>query len=134
MGSASIDILFDKINREAAQFIQERTLVAMRLFLKEMGRGLSVTKAAKKTGVAVFTVRRWVFRSVSGGAFPSSFRDLIRLLMACCLRRRTRPVVTKQEVGLVVARPRIMNLLCQGAGGLWTGLGWVTPDGWTSSY
>jgi len=21
-----------------------------------------------------------------------------------------------------------MNLLCQGAGGLWTGLGWVTPD------
>ena len=25
-------------------------------------------------------------------------------------------------------RPRIMNLLCQVAGGLWTGLGWVTPD------
>jgi len=22
-----------------------------------------------------------------------------------------------------------MNLLCQGAGGLWTGLGWVTPSG-----
>jgi len=22
-----------------------------------------------------------------------------------------------------------MNLLCQGAGGLWTGLGWVTPVG-----
>ena len=79
MGSASLDVLFDKINREAAQFIQERTLVAMRLFLKEMGRGLSVTKAAKKTGVAVFTVRRWVFRSVSGGAFPSSFRDLMQV-------------------------------------------------------
>ena len=111
MGSASIDILFDKIDHEAAQFLQERTLVAMRLFLKEMGTGLSVSKAAKKTGVAVFTVRRWVFRSVSGGAFPSSFRDLIRLLMACCLRRRTRPVVTKQEVGQVVARPRIMPVM-----------------------
>ena len=79
MGSASIDILFDKIDHEAAQFLQERTRAAMRLLLKEMGRGLSVTKAAKTIGVAVFTVRRWVFRSVSGGAFPSSFRDLIRL-------------------------------------------------------
>ena len=79
MGSASIDILFDKIDHEATQFIQERTRVAMRLFIKEMNSGLSVTQAAEKTGVAVFTVRRWVFRSASGGAFPSSFRDLIRL-------------------------------------------------------
>ena len=79
MGSASLDVLFDKITLEAAQFHQERTRAAMRLLLKEMGRGLSVSKAAKKTGVAVFTVRRWVFRLVSGGAFPSSFRDLIRL-------------------------------------------------------
>ena len=61
MGSASIDILFDKIDHEAAQFIQERTRVAMRLFLKEMSGGLSVTKAAEKLNVAVFTVRRWVF-------------------------------------------------------------------------
>ena len=85
MGSASLDVLFDKIDHEATQFIQERTRVAMRLFVKEMNSGLSVTKAAKKMGVQVSTVRRWVFRSVSGGAFPSSFRDLIRLLMACCL-------------------------------------------------
>jgi len=26
-------------------------------------------------------------------------------------------------------RERRMNLLCQGAGGLWTGLGWATPSG-----
>ena len=75
MGSASLDVLFDKIDHEAAQFIQERTRVAMRLFLKEMNAGLSVTKAAEKTGVAVFTVRRWVFRRFVCGAFPSSFRD-----------------------------------------------------------
>jgi len=80
MGSASIDILFDKIDHEATQSLQERTRVAMRLFLKEMGRGLSVSKAAKKLGVAVFTVRRWVFRRFVWGAFPSSFRDLIRLV------------------------------------------------------
>ena len=79
MGSASLDVLFDKIAHEAERPIQERTRVAMRLFIKEMGTGLSVTKAAEKLGVAVFTVRRWVFRSFSGGAFPSSFRDLIRL-------------------------------------------------------
>ena len=79
MGSAPLDILFDKIDHEAVQSIQERTRVAMRLFIKEMNKGVSVTKAAEKLGVAVFTVRRWVFRSVSGGAFPSSFRDLIRL-------------------------------------------------------
>ena len=56
MGSASLDVLFDKITLEAAQFLQERTRAAMRLLLKEMGRGLSVTKAAEKLNVAVFTV------------------------------------------------------------------------------
>ena len=55
MGSASLDILFDKIDHEAAQFIQERTRVAMRLFLKEMGRGLSVSKARRRSWVWRFS-------------------------------------------------------------------------------
>ena len=79
MGSASLDVLFDKIDHEAAQSRQDRTRTAMRLFLKEMGTGVVGVEGGENDRCAVFTVRRWVFRLVSGGAFPSSFRDLIRL-------------------------------------------------------
>ena len=110
MGSASIDILFDKIDHEAAQFLQERTRVAMRLFVKEMDSGLSVTKAAKKLGVAGFHVVGFFGRFV-WGAFSSSFRDPHSAAHACCLRRRTQPGGDQKGVPLVVARPRIMPVM-----------------------